>query len=363
MRIKKTYVCRQVSDYQMRTDIAPQEMIKAGDVAIFQVRHIGKHTRVQIDSKRNMMIVEGDYIMAAFGTRYATAQIEGYLPDHLDQELHILGAGGTVGVVRSMHYQYQETGPTTLKWIGFACDPDGAIINTKRLEEKRITPFNKANSNPGKVILSLGSSMDSGKTTSAAYLVHGLKDAGMKVAYIKLTGTIYTKDADLAYDLGADVSRDFGDFGFPSTYMCTTEELLDLFESLLEEVRPEQPDYIIMEIADGLYQRETRLLLTHAGFMSRIDGVMFSAGDSLAAVHGIQLLHAWDIYPKCISGLFTASPLLIQEVKENTTVPVFNIQELSMGHVATGLFERKTEPVIKRINRRTAVPVLAARSK
>ncbi|MEO7907367.1 MAG: DUF1611 domain-containing protein, partial [Saprospiraceae bacterium] len=188
---------------------------------------------------------------------------------------------------------------------------------------------------------SLGSSMNSGKTTSAAYLVHGLKKSGQNVAYIKLTGTVYTKDADLAYDLGADISSDFSEFGYPSTYMCTEKELLDLYSSLLSIVKPSKPDYIVLEIADGLYQRETKMLLKNTTFMSTIDGVMFSASDSLAAIQGIEVLNQWGIYPNCICGLLTASPLLIQEVRENTIVPVYDIHELACGSIATTIFQYK----------------------
>ncbi|HJW31670.1 MAG TPA: hypothetical protein VJ508_20755, partial [Saprospiraceae bacterium] len=297
---------------------------------------------------------------AAFGTRYATAQIEGYLPDNLDQEMDILGAGGTVGVVRSMHSQFLEIGPTKLKLLGLARGSDGKIINTKDIENYRIQSFSPNRANPGVVVLSVGSSMDSGKTTSAAYLVHGLKNAGKKVAFIKLTGTIFTKDADLAFDMGADVSADFGDFGFPSTYMYSEKELLDLFESLLEAVRPEKPDYVIMEIADGLFQRETKMLLNHPEFMTRVDGIMFSAGDSLSAVHGVELLNQWGLFPKCISGLFTASPLLIEEVKANINVPVYTIQELALGTTAIEIFERKSR-LTSTVNRKGVLnPMVAA---
>ena len=162
--------------------------------------------------------------MAAFGTRYATAQFEGYVPGHVNQELHILGAGGTIGVIESMHYKYEDIGPTKLRMVGLAVDRKGRVINTKKMMQREMIPFSGAAASATKVILSLGSSMDSGKTTSAAYLVHGLKSAGLKVAYIKLTGTVYTKDCDLVWDLGADAVADFSDYGFPSTYMCDQEE-------------------------------------------------------------------------------------------------------------------------------------------
>lgn len=332
-RIKKTYVCRNVENWKLRTSVSDYRP-KVGDVGIFEVLSTGKHKNIQDETKRNAAIVKGDRIMAAFGTRYATAQFEGYVPSDANCELHILGAGGTIGLVKTVNAKFEGVGPTKLKMIGLAIGIDANVINTKKLEEKHLLQFTGSAAAATRVVLSLGSSMDSGKTTSAAYLVHGLKKAGMNVAYVKLTGTIYTKDADLAWDLGADAATDFGQFGFPSTYMCTETELLSLYESLLANVLPLRPDYVIMEIADGLYQRETRMLLNNYKFISTVDSVIFSAGDSMAAINGVQVLRRWGIYPSMLSGLLTTSPLLIREVRENTHIPVFTIEELADGETA-----------------------------
>jgi len=340
-RIKKTYICRQVDNWSLSTEISANYKPQVGDVAVFEVLHIGKHRNVQGDTKRNLTITSGDHIMAAFGTRYATAQFEGYVPEHVNQELHILGAGGTVGVLASMHDKFENVGPTKLRLVGLVVDRRGKPINTKKLMHRKMKTFSGSAAAVTKVILSLGSSMDSGKTTSAAYLVHGLKKAGMTVGFIKLTGTVYTKDADLGYDMGADAVADFSDFGFPSTYMCGEDELLDLYESLLSKLLPIHPDYIVIEIADGLYERETKMLLRNSKFISTIDGAMFSAGDSLAAINGIQILKRWGIYPRMISGLFTTSPLLIREVKENTNIPVCTIEELAFHGKAADFFVKK----------------------
>lgn len=337
-RIKKAFICREVVNWNLKSDIPDNYQPQAGDVGVFEVLDIGKHHSIQSESKRNCAIIEGDQIMAAFGTRYATAQFEGYVPEHVNQELHILGAGGTIGLVESMHYKYEDIGPTKLRIIGLAVDGKGNVINTKKLRQKEMVRFTGATASATKVILSLGASMDSGKTTSAAYLIHGFKKAGLNVAYIKLTGTVYTKDADLAWDLGADVVADFGDYGFPSTYMCDENELLSLYETLLAKVLPYHPDFVVMEIADGLYERETKMLLTNPHFTSTIDRVIFSAGDSLAAINGVQLLNKWGIHPVLLSGLFTASPLLIREVKENTIVPIFTIEGLACGSNVVDLF-------------------------
>jgi hypothetical protein len=332
--IKCAYICKGVQDFQIESCPPANYTPQDGDVAVFEVIKIGKHKTIQSHTKRNVTIIPGDYFLATFGSRYATAQFEGYLPESINGELHILGAGGTVGIIRSMHYDYIDIGPTTLRCIGLAVDGQGRVINTKQLCQPAMLPFRGAAAAATKVVLSLGSSMDSGKTTSAAYLVHGLKAAGYRVAFIKLTGTVYTKDCDLVFDLGADVTADFSDMGFPSTYLCSQEELLNLYESLLVKVMSCQPDYVVMEIADGIYQRETKMLLQHAPFRDSVEAVLFSAGDSLAAINGLQVLDSWGIHPFAISGLLTASPLLVKEVQEYTNTTVLNIEQLSDKGVA-----------------------------
>jgi hypothetical protein len=330
-RIKKAFVCRNITEYTLNTGINTTHHPEAGDVAIFEVLAIGKHSHIQGEQVRNTLILPGDQIMAAFGTRYATAQFEGYIPETAQPEYHILGAGGTVGIVHSTHARFVKAGPTTLRLVGYAVNNKGDVINTKKVCAGDMQRFNPTLPSLTKVILSIGSSMDSGKTTSAAYLVHGIKKAGHSAAFIKLTGTIYTKDKDLAYDLGADAVADFGDMGFPSTYMCSRTELLNLYTTLLCKVMTENPDYVVIEIADGIFQRETAMLLEDASFMAGISAVLFSCGDSLSALQGLRSLSEMGIQPVALSGLFTASPLLIEEVKDRCTLPILTIEQLAAG--------------------------------
>ncbi len=338
-RIKKGIICSQVNFEQF---ITPEQLpigftISAGDVAIFEVLQIGKHTQIQT-AGRNMTLAIGDRIMGAFGARYATNQFEGYVPDTLSEEYHMLGGGGVIGILESSHKKYEKEGPTRLKMIGFAGNSVGKIINTIDEGAQKLRRFTGLNATKTKVILSLGSSMDSGKTTTAAYLCHGFAKKGKKAAYIKLTGTAYPKDKNLAYDLGACIAVDFSKYGYPSTYLRSEIELLNLYESLMSDVMTRNPDYVVVEIADGLFQRETKMLLRNPIFMNTVHQVVFSAGDSLAAAQGVQLLTSWGIMPTALSGLFTASPLLIKEVKEFMYenhdlffLPILTIEELTLG--------------------------------
>lgn len=331
--IKKSIICKNidVSQYKIDKEKIIYYIPQVGDVAVFEVVSIGKHKQIQGANKLLELILPGDLIMGAFGTRYATAQFEGYVPTDCRNTFHILGAGGTIGIVHSLHTNFAG-GPTTLKIIGYLTDNKGDVVNTKKKLNAQLLPFTGVPTNRSKIILSIGSSMDSGKTTTAAYLTRGLKKKGEKIAFIKLTGTVYTKDRDLVYDCGADITADFSDLGFPSTFMCGEQELLDLFESLVKRVSVIQPEYVVIEIADGILQRETKMLLENKHFMSLIDYVIFSSCDSLSALYGIEILKKMGIYITALSGVFTASPLLIREVKEHTDILVLALDQLMSGN-------------------------------
>jgi hypothetical protein len=337
--IKKTIICKGINDYKINRKMTKLYMPKAGDLAVFKVLELGKHLAVQGENGNNCYIFPGDLILAAFGNRYATDQFEGYVPTQYHKEYHILGKGGAIGILASMHTKLEDIGTTNLQLVGYAVDYDNEVINTKFFETERIK-FDSKKERPYGIILSLGTAMDSGKTTTAAYLSRGLRAAKKKVAYIKLTGTVYTKDRHFVRDCGAHIAVDFSTYGFPSTYLCSQAELLDLHETLLQNVERSKPDFVVIEIADGLLQRETAMLLQNHHFMSQISAVIFSAAGSLGAISGLQILKRMNIEVFAVSGLFTASPLLIEEVEGVAKQPVLTLETLSSSNVLT-LLENK----------------------
>ena len=330
MKIKKSIVTKDVGEYVLNENIIHTHHPKSGDVGIFEIVEIDRHENIQSIDKRSVFLFEGDLIMAAFADRYATSQFEGYVPPEPLELYDILGAGGVIGVVRTKNASLKFREPTKVRLVGYCCETDGTIINTCFYKQQR-SSFRGEVPNNAKVILSIGSTMDSGKTTTAAHVARGLKATGGTVAFIKFTGTAYTKDKDFVFDCGADAALDFIDVGFPSTYMWDKETLLDVYQSLLDLLIPVKPDYIVMEIADGLFQRETEFLLKDQPFMSTIHNVVFSCGDSLSAIYGVQILQEMGIYPAIISGRFTMSQLLIREVQNHMDMPILTIEELMTG--------------------------------
>lgn len=326
-RLKKCIITQCIHEFKLNRELKNSHLPSAGDVAIFKVKKLGKHTKMQLIGGRLRHIFPGDHILATFGNRYATGQFEGYVPDKQVEEYHILGQGGAVGVMHSSHSKWNRVGVTTLELVGYATNEKGQILNTKFYGET-IQPFNPNNQLPFKTILSVGASMDSGKTTTAAYLARGLSLAGKRVVFMKLTGTVYTKDKEFVEDCGAQAVLDFSDLGFPSTYMCSREELLSLYSTLLKKLASNQPDYVVIEIADGLLQRETNMLLYHSAFMDTIDHVILSCGDSLGVPFGVEMLTGIGHRPFALSGLFTASPLLRVEAEQYCNIPTLTLADL-----------------------------------
>ena len=96
--------------------------------------------------------------------------------------------------------------------------------NRVNLESHGLRPATSQFEQPT-VILVVGSSMDSGKTTAASSVVHGLSRSNALVCAAKLTGTASLKDRLIMEDAGAAEVLDFTDVGHASTAMCTREQV------------------------------------------------------------------------------------------------------------------------------------------
>jgi hypothetical protein len=93
------------------------------------------------------------------------------------------------------------------------------------------------------------------------------------------------------------------------------------------------PDYTIVEIADGLFQRETRMLLESSLVRESVHHLFFAAGDSLGAECGVRRLReaGWPL--RAVSGLVSASPLASREVEDEVGVPCLSIQQMIEGRL------------------------------
>jgi len=132
--------------------------------------------------------------------------------------------------------------------------------------------------------------MNSGKTTTASKLIHGLSKEGFKIAACKLTGSVSDRDQNELYSASSAHIKDFSDYGFPSTYMCSKDELLCLFDTMTADLEKINPDITLMEIADGILQRETTMILENAKIKRKVTGVLLAADSAPSALFDFRIL-------------------------------------------------------------------------
>ena len=343
-RAKKAYTTRFLAD-RLADDprgytlvSGPGVVPSPGDVVLARVEELGKHTRLESPHSRRQTLFTGDEILVAYGHRYAPDQFEAEVPSDL-REAHLVAAGGLTGLVTAQHARIDA--PTVVQPLGLVADGAG-VLTLQRLAPHRPTalPDRVAERLPAgrpTVIAVLGTSMNSGKSTTLGCLVRGLSYAGLRVAAGKATGTGAGGDPRLYADAGATKVLDFTDFGHPSTFRLPYEQVRSVLVSLIDELSDAGTDVVVVEIADGVYQGETARLLADPVFRAAVDRVVFAASDALGATAGVRLLQSLDVGVAAVSGVLTSSPLGAREARTALSVPVIDTYALTEPEVAQSL--------------------------
>ena len=96
-----------------------------------------------------------------------------------------------------------------------------------------------------------------------------------------------------------------------------------------------------MELADGIFQKETTQLLKNSQVIrSAFNGVMFAAGDAVSVVGGITILRNMGFEPLAASGKITLSPLATAEAIKETSIDLFTKEELRSPEVADRILNK-----------------------
>ncbi|MHA2788761.1 DUF1611 domain-containing protein [Corynebacterium sp. S7] len=331
-RIQNSYTCRFLTpklndpdnDFHLIAgeDLAP----RAGDVVVARVVEIHNHKRVETEHSRKAILFEGHLVMLAYGHRYAADQFLAHVPENLDY-CHLVAAGGIAGVVTEHHAGIDA--PTLIEPLGLLAR-DGVVVNVMEYAPHVNVARPEAPAKTTEVIAVLGTSMNSGKSTTAACMINGLTKAGKRVGAGKITGTGAGNDRNLFFDAGATEVIDFTDFGYGTTFRLDFNQVRDLTSNMIE-LLGRNNDVVIVEIADGIYQDETMRLLRDEIFQASVDRLVFSAVDALGARAGVQTLQEAGLQVACASGVMTSSPLAAREatgVLLDLNVPVINTFEL-----------------------------------
>ncbi len=299
-----------------------------GDVILVRcLRSYGAVDEIELPTGRLAKLRIGDTLLGVLGNRDATKAIVGGIPKggidvSSKTTLHLLNAGGVIGVAKSFSIE-RGGSPLPLEPLGIAVKEDGSSVN---LRDYAIAPWaNKLKKVPP-IIMLVSTSMESGKTTTAVEIIyHFVRELGLKVAAVKLTGVARLKDLLAMKDAGAEPCLSFVHAGLPST-TTDREKVIAAAKGLLNFVSRKNPDFIVAEMGGSLFGEGVPYVLSDKEIMRKVKAVVLSAMDEVGAYGGVMLLREkYGIEPLAVTGPATDDIAGVRRVRENTGVPAYNM--------------------------------------
>lgn len=329
-KAKRSYITRNVNiDLATQVlDISPRK----GDLLLCQIDKIKQHTRLEDIHGRRNHLYEGDYIIVVAAKRYATDQFCSELPTQQGQ-CHLVAAGGIAGHV--IHRSRQVKGPTEITLLGVLGNQDGLALNLASFAPLTHTPSMQENI---PVLVIVGSDMNAGKTTTVCACINGLSRQGLKVAGAKLTGTGAGPDYWRMHDAGANAVFDFLDAGYPSTIGLSIDDFLSLLTKFKSAAVTANSQVLILEIADGILQPETKALINSQKFVRQITGAIVAADSATSAMMVTERIIKAEFPVYAISGLFSRSPIACAEIAQESGLPVYTPSDLIKPDVIDYLY-------------------------
>jgi hypothetical protein len=331
--------CVSPEDVHYLLPVDPDATWQHGDLLLGQVEGpVGLIATIQNINRRTELnyreaaLFPGSVTAAVLAPRAGTSTCIARVPERPVPEVHLHGVGGQVGIIEpgSGHSALYTGAPTTLKVLALLGGVDQRPLNMRRFglrvprEPRARTPDDPA------LILVIGSDMDSGKTTTARRVIYGLRAWGHRVVAGKAGGVASLGDISSMFDAGASEVIDFAVLGEPATIGLPEEKVLDLFHQIFNHLRMRagRGGFVVIELADGIWYRETRLVLEDPFVRSLVTHVVFACHGILDAEDGMRLIRAWGYGDKlrAISGKLGSSGVLRKAAGElfGAWPPVFD---------------------------------------
>ncbi|MCB1681497.1 MAG: hypothetical protein H6858_01475 [Rhodospirillales bacterium] len=280
------------------------------------------YNEIELPSGRMSKIKKGDIIAVALGQRMALKGFVGRLPSSLrpGDVIHLLNFGGVAGECLSANVK--EVGdPLRIRVLG-AIVRKGEILN---IGQKALFAPKKKMKSDIPLIITTGTSMDSGKTTVAIEVVKTLTRMGMKLAGAKLTGVAALRDLYKMQDYGVYNSVSFVDAGITSTANIPDEDMKDVVRGALDYLSDDEPDAIMIEFGDGLMGRYgVNAVLQMKEIQENVRLHIGCASDPVGAIGLARECKRIGIPIDVISGPVTDNQVGKTIVKEELGVLVYN---------------------------------------
>lgn len=302
----------------------------SGDYVVCEVTgKPGPLYRIELLTGRRTHVLPGDLVVGAFGRRAATLECVGDWREIGDDlRLHQLTAAGMFGRVTS-----------NSSWVGRPMELlyRGHAMRNGKLN---MADFVAALHGPVEltipVVLVAGSSMSAGKTQTGRTIIHLLKQQGLRVTAVKLTGAAGHKDALSYGDAGADHIFDYVDAGLPST-VCASEVYEAGLERLLALVAGTPADVVVGEL--GASPREPYSgMIALERLKPHVRVTALCASDGYAAL-GFREACGWQ--PDFVTGPAANNSASVALVRELTGLPALDLSTEEGAAALRALLEEK----------------------
>ncbi len=313
-------------DTPWRPEVLPRHDWADGDVVVVEV--VGSPPmgrKVERTDGRMADLGEGDHVVGALGTRHATLEAVG--------SWRAVGEGGAMQLLTAAGLLGRATSVSPL--LGRIVDV--AYVGHVRRDGRSVNLADTVPPRPeaeltAPVVLLIGTSMSSGKTTTARVVVHALKARGLRVVGAKFTGAGRYRDVLAMSDAGADAVFDFVDVGLPST-VVDPETCRDRLTTLSGLLALERPDVAVIEAGASPLE-------PYNG-----DVAMEVLGDRVACT----ILCASDPYAVVgVMGGFGRGADLVTGLAATTSAGVELIEELT-GLTACNVLDPASHPAIEEV--------------
>jgi hypothetical protein len=256
----------------------------------------GGFSEIEVCSGRLARPMNGDAILGALGVRHATLEIVGSFEEvGPDGRMDLLGAAGLLGRATSVSGLLPSL--MRVDYRGHA-KRNGKKLNMRDFAKR---PAGQRGYDVPTILI-VGTSMSSGKTTSAKIIIRELKDLGCRVAGAKLTGSGRYRDILAMGDSGADAVFDFIDVGLPSSVLAP-DEYRERLRDLLGVISDAEVDVVVAEAgASPLEPYNGDTALEELG--NAIAFTVLCASDPYA-VRGV--MEGFEMKPNLIAGLATST--------------------------------------------------------
>lgn len=212
---------------------------RTGDYVVGEVVSSVFRPCFELCTGRMMEPALGDWIVGALGARAATLEAEGdWQSIGPDGQMQALTAAGLFGRTTSV----SRLTPSFVDLVY-----RGHVVREgHRVNMCDFVPPEDEVAFTCPMVLLVGTSMSSGKTTAAKAIIRELKRAQLRVAGMKLTGAGRYRDILAMQDSGADLILDFVDAGLPST-ICPAHDYRHTLETILRRAAQAKPDVVVAE--------------------------------------------------------------------------------------------------------------------